>query len=45
MVQGQVFLKKGELALFQFSFFPDLSFAKLCYALEEKLFFSGTIIL
>ena len=57
MVQGQVFLKggggAGPLALFLFNF-QDLSFlhleitlpfAKLCYAFEEKLFFSSTIIL
>ena len=53
MVQGQVFLK-GGLALFVFNFFQGLSFlhveitilfAKLCYAFEEKTFFSATIIL
>ena len=53
MVHGQVFLK-GGLALFLFNFFQGLSFlhleitltlAKLCYAFEEKLFFSATIIL
>ena len=53
MVQGQVFLK-GGLALFLFNFFQGLSFlhleitltlVKLCYAFEEKLFFSATIIL
>ena len=53
MVQGQVVLKGGGLALFQFIFFQDLSrlhleitlpFAKLCYAFEEKSF-SATIIL
>ena len=57
MVQGQVFLKggggAGPLALFLFNFQDlsflhleiTLSFAKLCYAFEEKLFFSSTIIL
>ena len=54
MVQGQVFLKGGRLALFLFIFFQGLSFlhleitlpfAKLCYAFEEKLFFSVTIVL
>ena len=55
MVQGQVFLKGvGGLALVLFNFFQGLSFlhleitltfAKLCYAFEEKLFFSATIIL
>ena len=53
MVQGQVFLK-GGLALFVFNFFQGFSFlhveitllfAKLCYAFEEKSFFSATIIL
>ena len=53
MVLGQVFLK-GGLALSLFTFFEGLSslhleinfpFAKLCYAFEEKLFFSVTIIL
>ena len=55
MIQGQVFLKEGGLALgtfsiwfFQGSLFLHLeitSFAKLCYALEETLLFSATIIL
>ena len=54
MVQGQVFLIGGGLALFLSNFFQGLSFlyleitlnfAKLCYALEEILFFSATIIL
>ena len=53
MVQGQVFLKGGT-DTFPISFFQVLSFlhleitlpfAKLCYAFEEKLFFSATIIL
>ena len=53
MVQGQVFLKGGTHT-FPISFFQVLSFlhleitlpfAKLCYAFEEKLFFSVTIIL
>ena len=48
MVQGQVFLK-GGLTLFLFNYFKAyhflyleiaLPFAKLCYAFEEKLFFS-----
>ena len=48
MVQGQVFLKGGGLALVLFNFFQGLSFlhleiilpfAKLCYAFEEKNFF------
>ena len=51
MVQGQVFLKERT---FPIQFFQGLSFlhleitlpfAKLCYAFEEKLFFSVTIIL
>ena len=51
MVQGQVFLE-GDT--FPIQVFQDLSFlhleitlpfAKLCYAFEEKLFFSVTIIL
>ena len=53
MVQGQVFLKRGEgaLALFLFkglaflNLETTLSFAKLCYEFEEKLFFSATIFL
>ena len=54
MVQGQVFLKGGGLALVLFNFFQGLSFlhleitfpfAKLCYAFEEKNFFSATIVL
>ena len=53
MVQGQVFLK-GEAGTFPIKFFQGLSFlhseitlplAKLCYAFEEKVFFSATIIL
>ena len=52
MVQGQVFLKGG--GTFPILFFQGLSvlhleitlpFAKLCYAFEEKLFLSATIIL
>ena len=54
MVQGQVFLKRRGLALVLSNFFQGLSFlhleitlpfAKLCYAFEEKKFFSATIIL
>ena len=54
MVQGQVFFKTGGgvLTLFLFHFFKvyhfyiqKLPFAKLCYAFEEKKFFSATIIL
>ena len=57
MVQGQVFLKgrrAGWAGTFPNHFFQGLSFlhleitlplAKLCYASEEKLFFSATIIL
>ena len=54
MVQGQVFLKGIGAGSFPILFFQDLSFlhleitllfAKLCYAFEEKLFFSATIIL
>ena len=53
MVQGQVFLKGGT-GIFSNLFFQSLSFlhleitllfAILCYAFEEKLFFSATIIL
>ena len=55
MMQGQVFLKGGA-GTFPISFFRHLSllhleiiitlpFAKFCYAFEEKLFFSVTIIL
>ena len=52
MVQGEVFLTVGA-ATFPISFFQSSSFlhleiillfAKLCYAYEEKLFFSATII-
>ena len=52
-MQGQVFLK-GRADTFPMYFFQGLSFlhleiilpfAKLCYAFEEKLFFSVTIIL
>ena len=35
----------GGLALFLSVFFQGLSFAKLCHAFEEKLFFSATTIL
>ena len=55
MVQGQVFLKgMVDAGTFPIQFFQGLSFlhleitlpfAKLCYAFEEKLFFSATIIL
>ena len=53
MVQGQVFLKggggAGTFPILFFVFFLHLEitlpFAKLCYAFEEKLFFSATIIL
>ena len=53
MVQGQVFLKRGAgtlpIKFFQGSSFLHseitLPFAKLCYAFEEKFFFSATIIL
>ena len=50
-MQGQVFLKGGN---WHFSIFKGLSFlhleiilpfVKVCYAFEEKLFFSVTIIL
>ena len=53
MVQGQVFLKGGA-GTFPIKFFQGLlllhskitlPFAKLCYAFEEKLFFSPTIVL
>ena len=53
MVQEKVFLKGGG-GTFPIWFFQDLSFlhleitlpfAKLCYAYEEKLFFSAIIIL
>ena len=53
MVLGQVFLKGGP-GTFPIWFFEGLwflhleitlSFAKLCYAFEEKVFFSTTIIL
>ena len=53
MVQGQVFLKVGA-GTFPIKFFQGLSFlhpkitltfAKLCYAFEEKSFFSAIIIL
>ena len=53
MVQGQVFLKRGA-GTFSIYFFQGLAFlhleitlpfAKLCYAFEEKLFFSATITL
>ena len=47
MVQRQVFLKGEGLALFLFNFLKfiilhleiTLTFAKLCYAFEEKYFF------
>ena len=58
MVQGQVFLKRGEggrgASTFPIKFFQGLSFsyleitltfAKLCYAFDEKKFFPATIIL
>ena len=55
MVQAQVFLREGgegastfPILLFQGSSLHleiTLPFAKLCYAFEEKLFFSATIIL
>ena len=56
MVQGQIFLKGGRwgVGTFPIYFFQGLSslhleiflsFAKLCYAFEEKLFFSVTKIL
>ena len=55
MMQGQVFLKKrGGGGTFPILFVQSLSFlhveitlpfAKLCYAFEEKLIFSATIIL
>ena len=55
MMQGQVFLKGwGGADTFPIKFLQGLSFlhseitlpfAKLCYAFEEKLFFSATIIL
>ena len=53
MVQGQVFLKWGADTL-PISFFQSLSFlhleitllfAEICYAFEEKLFYSATIII
>ena len=53
-MQGQVFLKEEGADTFPVWFFQSLSFlhleitltfAKLCYAFEEKLFFSATIIL
>ena len=53
MVQEQVFFKE-RAGTFPIQFFEGLSFlhleitllfAKLCYAFEEKLFFSATIIL
>ena len=55
MVQGHVLKGRGEwTGTFPIKFFQvlsflhseiTLSFAKLCYAFEEKLFFSTTIIL
>ena len=50
MMQGQVFLKKGGGGggTFPILFVHveiTLPFAKLCYAFEEKLFFSVAIIL
>ena len=55
MVQSQVFLKGREggchfsYLIFSrfiiFTFRNYLPFAKLCYAFEEKLFFSITLIL
>ena len=52
IVQGKVFFK-GRAGIFHIYFFQDLSFlhleitlsfAKLCYAFEEKKNFSATII-
>ena len=56
MVQGKVFLKGRGGGRWHFSYLIfskfiiftleiTLSFAKLCYAFEEKLFFSATLIL
>ena len=54
MVHGQVLKEGGRAGTFHFSFFQGLlflhlfitlPFAKLCYAFEEILFFSSTIIL
>ena len=51
---GGLVLKRGEAGAFPIKYFQGLSFlhseiillfAKLCYAFEEKLFFSATIIL
>ena len=51
---GAGLLKRGKAGTFPIYFFQGLSFlhleitlpfAKLCYAFEEKLFFSATIIL
>ena len=47
MAQRQVFLKGGAGSFQGLSFLHleiTLPFAKLCYAFEEKLFFSATII-
>ena len=46
MVQGQVFLKgrDGGAGTLFLHLEITLPFAKLCYAFEEKLFFSATII-
>ena len=53
MVQWQVFLKGEGASTFPIKFFQGLSllhseitlpFLKLCYAFEEKLFFSAIII-
>ena len=48
MAQRQVFLKRGAGSFQGLSFLHleiTLPFAKFCYAFEEKLFFSATIIL
>ena len=46
MVQGQVSLKDGRTGTLSFLHLEiTLPFTKLCYAFEEKLFFSATIIL
>ena len=53
MVQGQVFLKKGAgtfpikcfQGLLSLHLEITLPFGKLCYAFEENLFFSATIVL
>ena len=46
MVQGQVSLKDGRTGTLSFLHLEiTLPFTKLCYAFEEKLFSSATIIL